>query len=389
MMHVKELDAHRSPIPGREVWIVSAWVDGRSWPEVVSFAHADLVSVSLEGRVVTVELEADGESRRHEWQFDGMSDAFDNYGRLANLIARDWPPRPLGSYGSIRTRPQPAVDVEIDPQPVVLTGIHAAHTSINVTDIPRIEIDTYTGHHPTQKKTITIPVRPGFTVRRVSDIVYYGDPDGPLASLTFITIHAADIHFRALRTHIADIETAADWHGRDLTVTYHPSTPEPPTPVEVVPADDEPWVARVARWQEQLGHVAHDQLCTIKASDLKVLIDEARTLHTQQLEAADLEPPTHARRLSNGKLRLLFGAPTVNLGDVIEVDVDEVERERWRRMPVLPDHIQVARGEYNDLLRLRNLLADFASSVGDSTIGRMIAAHVNNPTRIIKIEEIR
>ena len=140
---------------------------------------------------------------------------------------------------------------------------------------------------------------------------------------------------------------------------------------------------------EQLSHVTDWTLCTITAADLKVLIDEARTLHTQQLEAADLEPPTHARRLSNGKLRLLFGAPAVNLGDVVEVDVDEVERERWRRMPVLPDHIQVARGEYNDLLRLRNVLADFASSVGDSTIGRMIAAHVNNPTSIIKLEEIR
>ena len=274
MMDAKELDAHRSPIPSREVWVVSAWILGRAWPEVVSFAHGHLLSLALEGKVVTVELEADGERRRHEWQFDTLSDAVGSYGRLAFLIAPAWEDRPLGSYGSIRTRPSET----------------------------------------------TAPV---------------------------------------------------------------------PTPVEVGQVGGEAWVTQVARWQEQLGHVAHDQLCTIKASDLKVLIDEARTLHAQQLEAADLEPPTHARRLSNGKLRLLFGAPAVNLGDVVEVDVDELERERWRRMPVLPDHIQVARGEYNDLLRLRNVLADFASSVGDSTIGRMIAAHVNNPTSIIKLEEIR
>lgn len=383
-MDAKELDAHRSPIPGREVWVVSAWVDGRAWPEVVSFAHDHIVSLSLEGRVVTVELEADGERRRHEWRFDGMNDALANYDRLATILTPDWPPRPLGSYGSIRTRPSETTTPEAGP--IVIIRIQRTDIRVVVTDIPRIDIDTW---NDIGRRSITIPVRPGFTARRVGEAVYYGDLDFPLASLTFTTVNVADIHFRALCMCIAQLKTAADWHRSDLMVTYHPATPEPPAPVGVAQAGDEPWVTQVARWQEQLGHVAHDQLCTIKASDLKVLIDEARALHAQQLEAADLEPPTHARVLSNGKLRLLFGAPSVNLGDVFEVDVDEVERERWRRMPHLPDHIQVARREYNDLLRLRNVLADFASSVGDSTVGRMIAAHVNNPTSIIKLEEIR
>lgn len=278
-MTVTELDAHRSPFPYRTLWVVSAWIDGRAWPDVVSFAHADIRSLSLEGRVITVELDHDGERRLHEWCFDGYSVSLAQYERLANLIVPAWVDQPLGTgFGRIRFRPRPA--------------------------------DT-----------------------------------------------------------IAVIGSSA--------------------PVEVAPVDDEPWVTQVARWQEQLGHVPHDKPCTILASDLKVLIDEARTLHAQQLGASDLGPPTHARQLSNGKLRLLFGAPSVNLGDVVEIDVDELERERWRRMPHLPDHIQVACGEYNDLLRLRNVLADFASSVGDSTVGRMIAAHVSDPTSIIKIEEIR
>lgn len=436
-MDAKELDAHRSPIPGREVWVVSAWVDGRAWPEVVSFAHDHIVSLSLEGRVVTVELEADGERRRHEWRFDGMNDALANYDRLATILTPDWPPRPLGSYGSIRTRPSETTTPEAGP--IVIIRIQRTDIRVVVTDIPRIDIDTW---NDIGRRSITIPVRPGFTARRVGEAVYYGDLDFPLASLTFTTVNVADIHFRALCMCIAQLKTAADWHRSDLMVTYQPEPepePEDPTTIlidRVTTTIATPLLVDRIRIEGVRGeHGLHHMLdipladvATITLNETTVAFATADGTHVGLVgfsitqnggrEVAALRAEACfeqiSRHLESGWRRdgrtLVRGAtpataapPTAAFGPASLEPVDQARR--WidqidqgevpaaaictiraddlrqllvdalqERCRVAADTIVVNRLHHNELLRIRNILQDAVWATSQSTVGRMIAA---------------